>query len=269
MSPRWIIRRAVGLGLVAAIAIALVVAGDALGRDRVLGDWPPLDDPLLAATEVVRLAALAAAGWLLVITVLDTVASMVRARPVLSLTQRLVPSFWRHLALRPAMALAVVVPPVIAPITHMAPTAAQTVANETVQPQQPSADGIRSLTMVVAPGAGRSPGDDEPTAVLTMRRHQPEPDRGEETTTAEAIAGDSAERPEAPPESSTHAAISGDNLWSIAAAHLTNVRGERPHAREIAPYWRALIDANRSVLPDPDNPDLLFPGVQLTLPPAG
>jgi hypothetical protein len=268
MSPRWIIRRALGLGVVVAIAIALVVAGDALGRDRLLGDWPPLDDPLLAATEMVRLAALAAAGWLLVITLLDTLASMVHARPVLGLTQRLVPSFWRHLALRPALALAVVVPPVLAPITMMAPAAAQTVTDERVQPQQPRAAGSRSLTMVLAPEAGRSPGDDESTAVLTMRRHLPEAERAEETTTAETVAEDS-ESPEVPLASGTHVAISGDNLWSIAAAHLTDVRGERPLAREIAPYWRALIDANRSVLPDPDNPDLLFPGVRLTLPPVG
>jgi nucleoid-associated protein YgaU len=36
---------------------------------------------------------------------------------------------------------------------------------------------------------------------------------------------------------------------------------------EIDPYWRALVAANRSRLPDPDNPDLVYPGEVLTVPP--
>jgi nucleoid-associated protein YgaU len=34
----------------------------------------------------------------------------------------------------------------------------------------------------------------------------------------------------------------------------------------VAPYWRALLEVNRHVLADPDNPDLLFAGQVLSLP---
>lgn len=59
---------------------------------------------------------------------------------------------------------------------------------------------------------------------------------------------------------------SGDHLWHIA----TTVMGDhldRPAADdEVTPYWTRLIEANRDRLPDPDNPDLLLPGLVLIVP---
>ncbi|HEY8543828.1 MAG TPA: LysM domain-containing protein [Acidimicrobiales bacterium] len=52
----------------------------------------------------------------------------------------------------------------------------------------------------------------------------------------------------------------GDSFWSIAE-DVVGV-GPRTHA-----YWEQLIAANRSRLAVPDQPDLLFPGQRLTLPP--
>jgi hypothetical protein len=37
----------------------------------------------------------------------------------------------------------------------------------------------------------------------------------------------------------------------------------------VAPYWQRLVDANRAELADPTNPDLLFVGQTLRLPPPG
>ncbi|MGH9188183.1 MAG: LysM peptidoglycan-binding domain-containing protein, partial [Acidimicrobiales bacterium] len=61
----------------------------------------------------------------------------------------------------------------------------------------------------------------------------------------------------------------GDSFWSIAEEHLTDTRA-RPDAddAEIASYWRVLIAANRSLLADPTNPDLIYPGQVLSLPPV-
>jgi nucleoid-associated protein YgaU len=53
----------------------------------------------------------------------------------------------------------------------------------------------------------------------------------------------------------------GDNLWAIARAAL---RGNARDA-EIAPYWEALIAANRSHLRSGD-PNLIYPGEVLGLP---
>ena len=60
----------------------------------------------------------------------------------------------------------------------------------------------------------------------------------------------------------------GDSFWSIAVEELSDPSGNPPSDRQVAAYWRRLIDANRSRLVDPGNPDLLYPGQMLTLPPA-
>jgi hypothetical protein len=59
----------------------------------------------------------------------------------------------------------------------------------------------------------------------------------------------------------------GDHLWAIAASHLTEALGREPSDAEIVPYWRRLIERNRARLADPGQPDLLFVGQQIELPP--
>lgn len=59
----------------------------------------------------------------------------------------------------------------------------------------------------------------------------------------------------------------GDNFWTIAHRLLADAWGRPPSARETDPYWRALVEANRSGLVDPGNPDLLLPGQVLAVPP--
>jgi nucleoid-associated protein YgaU len=46
-----------------------------------------------------------------------------------------------------------------------------------------------------------------------------------------------------------------DCFWNIAGRVYGNPR-----------LWRVLYDANKSKLPDPDNPDLLKPGTVLDIP---
>ena len=58
----------------------------------------------------------------------------------------------------------------------------------------------------------------------------------------------------------------GDNLWTIAANHLADLGVTRSNGR-IAPYWKELIQDNRSGLRS-GNPDLIFPGETVTLPPT-
>jgi nucleoid-associated protein YgaU len=58
----------------------------------------------------------------------------------------------------------------------------------------------------------------------------------------------------------------GDHLWAIAeqVLMLRTGRGVIPD-HDIAPYWRRLIEANRSSLRSGD-PDLIYPGELLTIP---
>jgi nucleoid-associated protein YgaU len=62
----------------------------------------------------------------------------------------------------------------------------------------------------------------------------------------------------------------GDNLWTIARDRLAKVT-RRPAAelgeREIARYWLDVVDANRASLRSGD-PDLIFPGELIRLPPV-
>jgi len=59
----------------------------------------------------------------------------------------------------------------------------------------------------------------------------------------------------------------GDNLWSIAAAALESTGGQAPDERQIAAYWLRVIELNRARLPEPGDPNLLFPGDAILLPP--
>ena len=48
------------------------------------------------------------------------------------------------------------------------------------------------------------------------------------------------------------------------------VKAKKPRARmdirDVARYWRRLIEINRSRLPEPADPSLIFPGDELLLP---
>ena len=62
----------------------------------------------------------------------------------------------------------------------------------------------------------------------------------------------------------------GDNLWAIARNELARARsggsGE-PTNREVAEYWAKVVEANRDGLSSGD-PDLIYPGEEITLPPV-
>jgi hypothetical protein len=80
----------------------------------------------------------------------------------------------------------------------------------------------------------------------------------------------SQEPPTAVVEASTEAVKvrSGDNLWVICRRHLTGALGRLPANDEIAPYWRQVIARNQPHLIS-GNPDLIYPGEVIKLPPTG
>ncbi len=60
----------------------------------------------------------------------------------------------------------------------------------------------------------------------------------------------------------------GDNLWLVAESTLSTARDGQVEDGELVSYWRAVVDVNRSSLRDHNNPDLIFPGQVLILPPV-
>jgi hypothetical protein len=75
-----------------------------------------------------------------------------------------------------------------------------------------------------------------------------------------------ADKVQADPDRGTWTVQRGQHLWGIAV-EVARERGDSsPDARAVADYWVELIEANRSRLVDPSNPDLIHPGLVLTLP---
>ncbi|MEX0706106.1 MAG: hypothetical protein WD041_05755, partial [Nitriliruptoraceae bacterium] len=58
----------------------------------------------------------------------------------------------------------------------------------------------------------------------------------------------------------------GDHFWGLAEATLVDAWGRQPTDAEIVPFWRQLIDANRDRLLPPQDPGLIYPGQQFTVP---
>ncbi|MDF1596202.1 MAG: LysM peptidoglycan-binding domain-containing protein [Acidimicrobiia bacterium] len=60
----------------------------------------------------------------------------------------------------------------------------------------------------------------------------------------------------------------GDNFWTIAETTLETAWGRAPTGDEVSKYWRSLVESNRDRLRPPHDPNLIFPGQQLELPPT-
>lgn len=70
-----------------------------------------------------------------------------------------------------------------------------------------------------------------------------------------------------PPAHPTWEVRRGDHFWSIAQRVLADAWHRPVTDHEVVPYWRVLVDENRARLADPANPDLLFAGQALVVPP--
>lgn len=74
-------------------------------------------------------------------------------------------------------------------------------------------------------------------------------------------------RPTTPPVTSTWTVRPGDDFWTIAEMVVGAGSASGESTSVVGGYWLQLMAANRSRLPDPTDPSLLFPGQVLVLPP--
>ena len=347
-------RRAARLRLVAWIGVlALVtVALQHLGRGSLAG--PPVSprtwaawfagrDPLVASFALLRLAALALAGYLLTVTLLGTATRVLRlARLAAAIDLATLPSVRRIVESAAGVGLAL--------STTIVAFAGSTVAHASVPPRDtgtmvtapaPGATGdvssqvpilrrlpgpgivgsssrgdapvLRRLTVPSSPATtSPAPTSPAPTSPATSvsPRGQATPadtrigvadDRGPvlhalpdqpapamksltESPSADAAAPPvlrwispdppAVQTPTIPattiPVGATPITVTlrpGDHLWLVAERALTAADHQQPTNARIEHYWRALIDANRDRLADPANPDLVYAGQILLLPP--
>lgn len=297
---------ALGRSLVSIVALALILLGPPLALVRFIGNPLPSSVPGLAEITdaltrtgiddraVVKfLAVLAWIVWLQIAAAIGAqIAGELRNRPAPSLP--VLPGFQgaaRHLVAGVALVA------VIAGSTRTPATAAPF-------PAPPSADFVDADVRPVSDppvDARTSEAPPEPAGIPTtgyvVQRHdslwsiaetvlgdgfrwrevrdlnigRPQPDGGALTASTDVIRPGwvltvPVQAKEAHPPSTTHQVQPGEHLWKIAEDALEASLQREAADGEIDPYWRDLIELNRSTLPDPGNPNLLHGGETLRLP---
>ena len=219
-----------------------------------LTDWVEQASPATLAMALLRLGVLVGIGYLLLATLLTTLAEIVHLRPLTAMADRVTPSLVRRIAQGGGgVGLALGAIAGTLPVPDSGPDRPQT----TIAAPDPDV-----ATMSRAPGldATMTSKADVPASTATMTRSDPPgpaPDPSRPPPTA--IQGPP---PQPSPAGDTWVVEAGDSFWSIAE----DVVGSG-NERAVERYWRALIEANRARLADPENPDLLIPGQELLLVP--
>ncbi len=254
---------------------------------RHLGAWAstgPVEDVLAAS---LRLAALACAYWLLLSTVLYVTARLAHL-PSLARAMR-----WATLpALRRLADRALAVALVGSTVTGGAGVAWASDASPSMAPpivlgvdESPAPPGLqppRPPTPVPSPVPSfdllpvpTPPSHLVPPPVVAPPMSPgalvpPGPERSHEVTDAvngaDRVQGEASNPPPEGARQDVHVVVRGDNLWRIAAATSRRRHGREVTNRDIAAYWRLVMRANRNRLRSGD-PDLIFPGEQVLLPP--
>lgn len=220
------------LGLVALLAVLLPVGGT-LATPPLdpggWGDWLAARTAEDAVMAIVRVVAIGLAGYLLLATALAVVLRLGDAGRLVTVAEVVTLPFVRGIVqagLGVGLAGASVAAVGAGAGSVRQPTAAEVALA--------SAEGVPVLERV-----------DTPPPVL--RR-------------IDAVA------PEPVADAATWTVAPGDHLWSVAERVLADAWGRQPAEAEVVPFWEAVVETNRPGLPDPANPDLLFPGQVLTLP---
>ena len=241
MSPRR--RSAAGLAGCSVLLVVAVAGLHAVGGEfapppvrhpGAIGAWVAERQPAQVSFALLRLVALAMGWYLLAVTVAGTASRLLRlAMLVKALDVVTMPAVRR--ALSGAVGLSMVT-------TVVAGPAGVAAAGEAGAP--PPVEVMRRLpdAEADADAAAEAP-------PVIMRRL---PDTGG--------------APPAPPTPPTWTVAPGDSFWSVAERLVAQASPRAPSDAEIAPYWRRLVEHNRSRLRDPANADLLFPGQVLVVP---
>ena len=257
-----------------------------------LVDWASTHDPAAVVMGLARLGGLAIGWCLLTTTALGVTARVCRAArltqavdratvaPVRRLLHASVGTGLLLLGGAPAGAATATTttvaegPPVLRridrPTAESRMRAAPTVPSTTPPPALGPSSSTASTTMKTTTSAVAPPTTVPP----------PEPAPRAPVAAAPPAGAPAAPAPPSPPErvqparpSADHPASAGrvvgrgESFWRVARS-VTEARLGRPASvAEVAGYWRALIAANTDRLADRGNPDLLFAGQVLDLPP--
>jgi len=235
----WIVTLVATIGVLNRLGSGQLSTPPLLDRSE-LQLWLDDRDAVVAAFAIIRLVGLALAWYLLVVTVLGLAARLSHIPALVRLAD---------LATLPA------VRKILGAVAGVGLTAsaASLMAANMFPDQAPHGGGseVMADNQVVLE---RLPDGDD----VILRRL---PDLEDGTSTLEVE-----EAPPAEQAAPTWTAAPGDHLWHVAEATLAESWGRAPTDGEVAPYWTGLIEANRDVLADPSNPDLIHAGQTFRLP---
>lgn len=245
---RWC-RAVVWVGGLAAGLVVLRLAGAGLlapppvGSLDQLTQWAEARDATTGAVALVRLAAELAVWYLLGLSLLRGVAHVGSSRGAGSLADALSVAGTDRLV-RAGLGLGLV--------------ATTAIGTRGEQPAEPPA------TATMQPVAGP-----RGTATMVPRTSAPpaEAPIPEVPVTASPIATP-APLPRPTISTPTWTIERGESLWTVAAEHLAASTGRTPTDAQVTPYWALLVETNRHRLADPGDPDLVFAGQVVELPPV-
>ncbi len=207
---------------------------------------------------LVLLVALVLAYWLLLSTLSYLVASLSRRSAALGAVRWLTLPPIRRLVSR-AVALSIAASAVAGPLGPAVANLAGDGAAPRVIVEIDESGRLRP------PGTGSAEtGEEEPPDIIVPPHLQAGPE-------AEPVEPS----PDEPPAVTWDGTIahsarvtSGDHLWNLSERHLERVLGRSSlDEHEIAPYWVRVIEANRASIRS-GNPDLIYPGEVIHLPPV-
>ncbi|MDP8976588.1 MAG: hypothetical protein M3N28_09565 [Actinomycetota bacterium] len=288
---------------VLAMVIMLTVMGGRLAPPTLSGldelrAWMGQRQPVEAASAALRILALALGWYLLVVIVISVAARLLRLAALVRAVDVVTVPLVRRLA-NAAAGLSLVATGYPGLAGAGAPPAAETMrrlpddAGTTGAGAAPAVTTTPPITMRRLPDEPVQPPSSQPvptpapasseanrsTAPTAAPRTTATPTTALPRAAESQAAGPRAGAPKAPAPPEAAAPTSpgpgpgswtvrpGDHFWSVAERVLADAWGRAATDAEVGPYWRELVDANRSGLPDPANPDLLFPAQSLTVPP--
>lgn len=276
---RQLARSTSAAAVLAGVACALLALPSASAARPADLSWSALDTwyravgPEVVVAEAVRASALVLTAWLLLVVLLQAVASVPALRSIRPLADLLTPGRLQPLLrgmVGVSMVAGVAIPSGDDPLIAPAPDVAVMVPLEPEPSEAAPTDTLVDVA-VMTPLDGSPP----TTTSSTTTTSQPASPTTS-TPTSQPTTPGVEPAPAAPPGTAVAVPLptaapgavvvqDGDSFWTIAEAQLVRL-GRPTDDRGLTRHWRDVVAANRHRLVDPTNPDLLYPGQVLELP---
>ncbi|MPZ89358.1 MAG: hypothetical protein GEU81_15080 [Nitriliruptorales bacterium] len=251
------------IALLCVTLLGLVALGDGplgappLADPRAWSAWASSRPPLAAVFAVLRLAVLGLGWYLLAVSVIGLVLRLVHLARLVAIADVITVPVVRRL-LQGAIGVGLVTAAVTSVGTGRTPPPVSAAAIEMAASPTPAAQIMApsggGTALIASPGStletSSTPLQPPSTRPWVTRDPDPDPDP----------------TPEHQAETRRWTVSSGEHFWSIAEQVLEEAWRRPVEGHEIVPYWTSLIEANRDVLADPGNPDLVYPGQVFVLP---